>query len=200
MSMKAQASSICRSVHFHLRNIGAIRRYLTYDSTAMLIHSLISSRLDYCNSLLAGIPDQQFSRLQKVQNTAARILTMKGRHDHITPLLIDLHWLPVLLRVEFKILLLTFRILHGLAPSYLKDLITAYSPQRCLRSTTQYLLSQPRSKLKSYGDRSFATVAPKYWNSLPCDIKTVSNLAHFKSCVKTYLFMKFLQQPSDHIK
>ena len=200
MNMQAQVSTICISAYFHLRNIGCIRKYLTLDSTAMLIHSLISSRLDYCNSLLTGLPAKEYSRLQKVQNTAARILTLTRKHDHITPVLMDLHWLPITLRVQFKILLLTFRIIHGLAPCYLNDLITFYCPQRSLRSSSQQLLTQPKHNLKTYGQRSFSAVAPKYWNALPIEIKIVPDIKDFKSCVKTYLFKKFIDSPADYIK
>ena len=90
-------NSLCRATHFHLRNIAAIRDHLTTSATDLeqLIHSLVSSHLDYCNSLLYGIPKYTINYLQRVQNIAARIVTRCSRRDHFTPYLESLHWLPV---------------------------------------------------------------------------------------------------------
>ena len=116
-------TSICRSCYFHLRNIGAIRRYLNSDTSAQIIHAFITSKLDYCNSLLFGLPKKSLLRLKRIQNTAIRIITLCERHDNITPHLKALHWLPIHLRIEYKIILLTFKALNGLAPQYIRDLL-----------------------------------------------------------------------------
>ena len=100
--MDIHISSVCRATHFHLRNIGAIRSHLTDSATASLVHSLVTSRLDYCNSLLYGLPDNQLNRLQRLQNIAARIVTRSPKHDHITPVLKELQGLPVRMRVLFS--------------------------------------------------------------------------------------------------
>ena len=146
MQMNANVSSICKSVHFHLSNIGKICKHITFKACEKIIHSLVTSRLDYANALLFGIPDLQMKRLQRILNTAARILTLTGPSEHITPILKNLHWLPVGFRVLYKILLLTFKILHGSAPSYLNELITPYVPQRSLRSSSENLLIIPHTK------------------------------------------------------
>ena len=101
---------------YHLRNIGSIRRLLTKEATAMLIHSLITSRLDYCNILYHGIPNKLLNKLQRVQNVAARILTCTKTYDHVTPILKSLHWLPVKARVEHKLLLTTYKTVNGRSP------------------------------------------------------------------------------------
>ncbi len=103
-------------------------------------------------------------RLQILQNTAARLLTGTKRFDHITPVLASLHWLPVCLRVDFKILLLTFRALHGLAPDYILDLSAPYAPNCNLGSLNRGLLFIPESRLRTKGDKAFVTRAPKLWN------------------------------------
>ena len=92
--MREHITSVCGASHFHLRNIGSIRRYLTPETCATLVHSLISSKLDYCNSLLIELPETQINRFQCIQNSAARIVSRRPRHEHITPVLENLHWLP----------------------------------------------------------------------------------------------------------
>ena len=108
MSMSNQITSICKSVRYQLRNIGFIRKYLTRSATEKLVHSLISSRLDFGNGLLYNIPNSKLTKLQKLQNSAARIVSLSKKHNHITPVLKDLHWLPLKDRIVFKILLLVY--------------------------------------------------------------------------------------------
>jgi hypothetical protein len=95
MDMEKHVNTVCRSAYHQLRNIGRIRKYLTTDATKTLVNCLVISKLDYCNSLLFGIPKLTVNKLQRVQNTAARIITKTPRHDHITPVLKELHWLPI---------------------------------------------------------------------------------------------------------
>ena len=123
MQMDAHISHICRTIHFHLRNIGAIRNLLTDSATEQLIHSLVTSRLDFCNSLLNGVPGYKLKRVQRMQNIAARIVSRCPYRDHITPVLESLHWLPVKSRILFKLLLLTYTCLNGLGPGYLSCLV-----------------------------------------------------------------------------
>ena len=115
----------CLFSYFHIRSI---RKLLSDDSAASLIYSFVTSRLDNGNCLLNGISDALLKKLQLVQNTAARVLTKTRKYDHITPVLKDLHWLPVRERIQYKILLLTWKSLHDLAPPYLKDLLIPYTP------------------------------------------------------------------------
>ena len=181
-------NSICKSSFYHLRNIARIRKYISIKTSEILVHAFITSKLDHCNSLLFGLPKNLLNKLQAVQNAAARLITLTRKHDHITPILIDLHWLPVADRIKFKILLLTFKALNGLAPIYIKELVTKYQPPRSLRSSSQSLLVSQPYHLKSYGHRSFSVAAPELWNSLPLFIRHTSNLSSFKSELKTYLF------------
>jgi hypothetical protein len=95
MTMSAQVSSIIKTANFYLTNIGRARRLLTVDATKLAVHTLVTSRLDYCNSLLIGISQKLKRRLNNVQRTAARLITKKRKFDSITPELIKLHWLPI---------------------------------------------------------------------------------------------------------
>ena len=188
MSHKLQVSSTLKAAYHQIRNIGKIRKYLTTEATQLIVHSLVISRLDTCNSLLYGLPQSQLRRLQLVQNTAARLITLTKKRSHITPILIDLHWLPVEQRIEFKILTFVFKSLNGLAPSYISELLHTYIPGRTgLRSANLHLLQELRSS-NSFGDRSFVICAPKLWNNLPTHIKNCTTLDSFKSLLKTHLF------------
>lgn len=138
--------------------------------------------MDYCNSLLYGISSSLLSKLQLVQNTAARIVTKTRKYDHITPVLARLHWLPVHSRIVYKLLLLTYKALNDLAPGYIRELLNVYMPKRSnMRSASKYLLQLPWSRLVSCGDRSFAVAAPILWNALPQDIRNATTIACFKS-------------------
>ena len=111
----------CNSAFYYLYNLRRIRKYLSKDNTKTLVHAFISSKIDYCSSLLYGLPEYQLNKLQCV-NMCARLICNESKYCHITPLLVDLHWLPVKFRIEFKILLIVFKIFRGLAPSYLSFL------------------------------------------------------------------------------
>ena len=150
----------------------------------------ISSRLDYCNALFKNMPNYQFEKLQKLQNFAAKVVLKKSYYDHVTPCLIDLHWLPVKFRVDFKIAVLTFKCLNELAPQYLQDLIEIYNPPRALRSKSLKLLKTKTTKYKTLGDRSFSFSAPKVWNDLPVILRMETSLEIFKKNLKTHYFKK----------
>ncbi len=188
LTMEKQVAEVCKSCYFHLRNIGRIRHLLTEDTTAALMRALILSRLDYCNSLLTNISQEQIQRLQRIQNRAARIVTRTPKFDSITPALKSLHWLPVMARIDFKVLSLTYQCIHGTAPTYLSDLIKPYQPTRNLRSSNKDLLYIPPYKLKTFGLRSFSVAAPLKWNALPDDLKQSATLGIFKAHLKTHLF------------
>ena len=136
----SHVTNICKTACFHLRAVLNIRQFLDKVSTILLLRAFVISRLDYCNSLLFGLPDYVINRLQRIRNSAARLVFCARKHDHVTPFLVNLHWLPVQCRIQFKILLMTFKVLRGEAPSYLCDLITPYVPIRTLRSQNKLLL------------------------------------------------------------
>jgi len=126
LNMEQQLNNICRAGYQQLRNIGHIRRYLTSDASKSLVNWIIISPLDYCNALLNELSQTSINKLQHIQNTAALIVTRASRRSHITPILKDLHWLPVKYRVQFKILMHTYKVLHGQTPRYISDMLTVY--------------------------------------------------------------------------
>jgi hypothetical protein len=188
LSMESQVSQVCRSASYHLRSIGSSRRYLTTEAAKSLVNGLVTSRLDYCNALLVGLPKTLINKLQRVQNTAARVVTRTPRSQHITPVLSDLHWLPVSSRIEYKILLYVYKALSGSAPEYLTELIQQKVPSRTLRSKDSVRLLEPRTRTKTYGQRSFRSAAASLWNALPQHMRSLTTVSSFKRTLKTYLF------------
>ena len=163
---------------------------MSQSNCERIIHAFITSKLDYCNAILYGLPQAQLDKLQLIQNTAARIVSKTKKSQHITPVLRSLHWLPIHKRIVFKLLLLTYKALNGQASSYISDLLTKYKISRNRRSGTKYPLTVPRSNTKSYGDRSFQVAAAELFNKLPMELKTAfSTLNSFKAQLKTYLFI-----------
>ena len=123
MTIEIHILKTCNSAFYYLYNLRRIKKYLCKDNTKTLVHAFISSRIDYCNNLLYGLPEYQLNKLQCVQNMCARLICKESKYCHITPLLVGLDWLPVKFRIEFKILLIVFKIFRDLAPSYLSFLI-----------------------------------------------------------------------------
>ena len=145
LSMKKHISSICQTSFYHIRQLRQVRSSLDTSSAIVLANSLVTSKLDYCNSLLHGLPASSLNRLQKVQNSLARVVVPSSRrHHHISPTLKNLHWLPVIKRIEFKVASITFKTLQNHQPAYLYELLTPYVPSSNLRSTDKYLLSFPQ--------------------------------------------------------
>ena len=174
-----------------MRQLRQIRSTLDTNSSILLANALVSSRLDYCNSLYYGLPDTSINRLQRVQNSLARVVLPSIKyHDHITPALQKLHWLPVKDRITFKIATLTFKTLHYQQPLYLLDLISRHKSSRALRSSSQQLLNVPFTK-SEIGRHSFSFAAPTIWNSLPLALRSMSSIITFRSALKTHLFPKF---------
>ncbi|XP_071272762.1 uncharacterized protein [Salvelinus alpinus] len=155
-----------------LYNIRRVRPCLTQEAAQVLIQALVISRLDYCNSLLAGLPACAIKPLQLIQNAAARLVFNFPKFSHVTPLLRSLHWLPVEARIRYKTMVLAYGAVRGTAPPYLQALIRPYTQTRALRSSTSGLLAS--LPLRKYSSRSaqsklFAALAPQWWNKLPHD-------------------------------
>ena len=188
LTMERQVSAIVTSCHFHIRNIGRIRNFITTTACKTLVNSLVTSRLDYGNILLNGINKTTLNRLQKVQNTAARLITRTRKHEHITPILADLHWLPVQYRPQYKILTYVYCALNDIGPAYIRELVNLHVPNRSLRSSSTKLLTVPKVRTKTYGERQFDWVAASLWNNLPNSLRQCKSLECFKIQLKTHFY------------
>ncbi len=140
-------------------------------------------------TLLYRLPQREIEKLQHVQNTAARIVTRSNRREHITPILKELHWLPIQSRIQFKLGLIVFKALNNLAPSYLQDLLKIHQPSRCLRSASKNLLQEPWKITKTYGDRTFRKAGSAIWNSLPDELRLETYLLIFLKINLRLLFL-----------
>ena len=184
-------NNICKSSWHAIRNIGKVRRHLDQESCARLVHVFVTSKLDSCNGVLTGLPDKEINKLQNVQNAAARLVAGAKKQEHITPVLQTLRWLPIRARIDFKILLITYKASNNQALTYISELITPHRPPRSLPSSNKNLLITPRFHTQSYGERSFAVAAPRLWNGLPLELKNAETQKLFKSRLKTHLFRKY---------
>ena len=195
LSFDKHINTVVKECNFQIRNLYLIRKFLTRDNLMSLVHAFILCKIDYCNSLFIGLPKKQLKKLQKVQNRAVRLVCSLKISDHITPFLIQLHWLPIKARIEFKICLLVFKILKFGQPKYLYELIDLSSSNELeinLRSNDDpFRLEEPRSvRNQLFGDRSFKYIAPRLYNLLPFEVKKLESVDLFKKKLKTYFFTK----------
>ena len=192
--MTDHINSIARKATIALRYSSKLRHLLDKSSTEKLVHAFVSSHLDCNNILLLGLPAYMIQKVQRLQNSAAIIVSRLPYRDHITPQLRDLHWLPVSARVEYKVLLTVFKCLNSLAPSFISSMLHVRQHGRVLRSSDTNLLVEPRFKLQAYGSRSFCVMAPRMWNRLPAEIRRSTSLPMFTRSLKTLLFIKYYGQ------
>ena len=195
MKMSSQVNKVCKGAWINLHNISKVRHYLTEDQAKTVVHAYVTSKLDGNNALLAGIPSGLLSQIQRVQNAAVKVVAKTRKHDHVTPLLAKLHWLPIKDRILFKILLLTCKALQNKGPIYLKELFSLHQPSLNLRSEMDpLLLNIPKTRLKTFGDKAFSVVAAREWNNLPLSIRSSNSIIHFKSLLKTHLFERSVER------
>ena len=189
MSFDKQVSVTCKACYFHIRALRHIRASLTTEASKIVATAIVGSRLDFCNSLLAGTSVSNLARLQRVQNTLARVVIQKPRFCHITPVLSDLHWLPVRHRISFKIATVTYRVLQFQQPSYLAFLIPKYAPARALRPSSSLSICVPQRKTTMAASKSFSSVASGIWNALPNHLSSVPTLPVFRRALKHHLIL-----------
>ena len=187
---------LCRDSYYQLRQFRTVARSLTSDSTATLIHSFITVRLDYCCSLYVGLPAGRLGCLNRVLRSAARLCGRIPKFGHVSGYMLDvLHWLPLLQRISYRIIALVWRSLLGLAPAYLRDLCcpTLGAPgRRSLRSTERGVLMVPFARTATKQNRAFSVVGPSLWNGLPLTLRLHPRIhsESFYTCLKTVLFSR----------
>ena len=190
LSFRTHISRVVSSCFYQLRRLKDSIKSLPFDTAKTIMNCFVISRIDYCNSLLAGCPQYSLDRLQRVMNAAARMLCGAGSRAHVSHLLHKLHWLRVSQRIEYKLCLLVYKALHGLAPCYLTELchtLTDDPGRKYLRSAAHGDLDYPDTNTK-FGDRAFAVAGPHAWNNLPPDIRSTSSIDLFKIKLKTVLY------------
>ena len=187
MSFTDRIDSLSGSCHFHIRDIRRIRHLLPLSAATALANSLVSSKLDYCNSLYNGISQANLNKIQRIQNTLARVVTNTSKFEHITPILKKLHWLPIKQRIDYKLCLLTYKTLQIQQPTYLYNSLSFPSHSLSTRSSDSSVLSIPYVRT-SLGKRAFSVIAPRLWNSLPPDTRNSLSVSTFRSKLKTHLF------------
>ena len=175
------------SVFLTICNIAKIRLMLDMDSTKILVQALIISKLDYCYNILLGIPKYNIDKIQRLQNMVCRLIFSLHRYDHITPNLKLLHWLKIEYRIQYKVAVLVFKCVHGLAPPHLSELIDM-SQNRKLWSALSNKLPVARVNTALLHNSSFTSMGPQNWNALSTSIRTATSLETFKTKLKTYLF------------
>ena len=192
LTLNEQINNIVKVACYSLKNIAFIRKYLDEASLKKLVHNLVMSRLDYCNSLYYNLPVYQLRKIQMVMNRAARLIGGVSPRERITPILIELHWLLIKARMIYKICLLTYVALNKDKPKYLREKLTLFNTGlevSVRHSHDVHRLNEPRSRTNN-GTRAFSHSAPRLYNKLPNKLKECANVEMFKKKLKTYLFEK----------
>ena len=189
LTFSPHITSIVAQGYHLLRNLAGIRKYLSTDDMKSLVNAIVVAKVDNCNSLLPGISSYDLHKLQKFQNSCARLIYGKRKYDHVSGLLKELHWLPSEARIYYKVLCYVFKSIHGLAPKYLSDLIN-------IKRAHNLSLEVPRSFTK-FGDRAFSRAGPRLWNALPGDLRMIRSLDSFKAQLKHHFYSSFTQYKSN---
>lgn len=191
LTFNAHVTAVCRACNYHIWALRHIRHLLPLEVAKMLACSIVGSRLDYCNSLMYGAPTSSLSKLQRAQNTLARVVLQQPRRTHAKPLLQTLHWLPIEQRIQYKLALLTFKARMSASPTYLVSLLSEHktTSSMTLRSASNLTLNVPRTRTEC-GKRAFRVGAPTIYNNLPADVLSSDSVLTFKKRLKTILFVR----------
>ena len=196
-SLSKHVQNVCKSCFVKLRDFRHVRWFLTHDVSVLVANALVSSHLDYCNSLFRSLAQFNLCKLQCIQNSAARIVSNTSRYTSITSVLKKLHWLPVEQHTVFKTATLIYKYLHTGFPRYFAPCLSSYSSSYSTRRSQSggnslvipKFCPSVHKSVKQFGN-SFAFDAPTLWNALPDEIRASSSLAFFRKQLKTYLYTK----------
>ena len=183
LTLEKHINNIVSHCYKILKDIGRIKKCLKKDHLERLVHAVISTRMDYCNSLFVNLAQCNLHKLQKLQNSAAKIILGRRRRDSATAALKELHWLNVDARITFKILLLAHKVIKGKSS---ENLTLPYKKFNG-RESDDFLLETPVFKTK-YGKRLFAYNASRLWNALPWEMRIEEDIKKYKRELKTLLF------------
>lgn len=191
LSFDRHVDAVCKSAYYHMRALRHFRSAITDDMAKSVACALIGSRLDYANSVLYGITQRNINRLQRVQNSMARVVARPSIPLSFgsTSLLYNLHWLPIDYRIKFKLAIITYNIIHSSEPAYLRSLLAFRAPQRSLRFSDTNLLHVPLVR-SAFGSRGFSVASPTIWNSLPTDLRTCTSFHTFRRLLKAHFFQQ----------
>lgn len=190
LGMTQHIARVTSSCFYQLRRLRNLRRLVDQELVSQLVHSFVLSRLDYGNSVLAGLPKSAIMPLQRVQNAAARLILDLRMNEHVTPALRQLHWLPVDMRVNYKLCTMMHSIHTGQCPTYSADMVrsvAANSTRSGLRSADTAQYQQPRCRT-AIGKRAFSYAGPHAWNALPTSLHNITDSKQFRKQLKTYFF------------
>ena len=188
-NFKNHIDKIFKIANFSLYNIRQIRRSITKKACESLVRSLVLLHFDYCNLLLIGLPESHLTKLIKLQRKSVRVIfdMPKLSHDSITTRMQQLHWLPLIFRIEYKLLITVHNAIHHGYPTYICDLLKIKKMIRSRRETHEFILEMSYYN-SNVGYRSFSLAASKLWNKLPNKLRTIREKLTFKKSLKTYLF------------
>ncbi len=192
LNLTDHITKTARFCRFALYNIKKIRPFLSEHATQPLVQAPVLSRLDYCNALLAGLPASSIKPLQLIQNAAARLIFNKPKRTHVTPLFINLHWLPIAARIKFKALMFGYRTTSGSAPFYLNSLLQTYMPSWSLCSASERCITVQSQRGTKSLSLTFSLTVPIWWKDLPNSIQAAESFPIFRKRLKTYLFHLYL--------
>lgn len=187
LTFDTHVQNVCKSAYYHIRAMKHIRSSLTTDMARTVACALVNSRLDYANSVLYGTSAANMSKLQRVQNSLARVVTYTNRVEHIHPVLHQLHWLPINYRIDYKVATLAYKLRSTGSPAYLLPAVRNYTPTRQLRSSSQFLLYKPDVRTET-ARRAFSQSAPSVWNSLPANIRSSETYGQFRTAIRTHYY------------
>jgi hypothetical protein len=181
---------VSKTCYYQLRQLKTLCKLMGRDTLRSVLQAFLSTKLDYCNALYSGLPVQRLVQLQRVQNSAARLYSGTRKTDHISPVLQDLHWLPIQYRICYKMAIIAYKIRHALAPSYLVDLCPQSGDLqlRSLRSVSHGDFATVRTATHQYGDRTLSKSVATVWNSLPSALRDLPTALSYSRRLKTYYF------------
>ena len=179
---------------YNLHTVHELRNVLSKHTTKSLVYAIVSSHMDYCNSVMAGLPMETLKPLQRIQNLAAKLVCKRNCWDSAMEALKSLHWLNIEDRIMFKVLCIVYRCVNKQGPQFLNEMFHRKEKTRTFRSNNQNYLDIPVTKSKSYGNRAFSVLGARVWNRLPLDIRNQPTLLSFRKLLKTELFNKHYQK------